>query len=233
MRAKAALPDDEQRPQDEQAGEHQPRQHAGKKQPADRGLGGDPVQDEGDRRRDQDAERAAGADRAGGHVVRVAAPAHFRNAHLADGGAAGGRRARERGKDRAGSDIGDHQTAGHAIEPAVERLVEVLAGGRRADRRAHHDEHGYRHQREVGQRRCRTSPPPRAANPGPERSPETKCAMAPSPKATGAPDSSTTSVTMRTMAPWVAGLMSFPSAAARTAARARSPACRSRRCTGG
>ena len=32
--------------------------------------------------------------------------------------------------------------------------------------------------------------------------------MAPSPKATGAPDSNTTRVTMRTIAPWVAGLMS-------------------------
>src|SRR6478735_2976900 len=43
------------------------------------------------------------------------------------------------------------QAGGYAIEPAVERLIEVLAGGRRADRRTHHHEHGYRHQREVGE----------------------------------------------------------------------------------
>ena len=159
VRAEAALPDDEHRPQHEQAGEHQARHHAGEEQPADRGLGGDAVEDERDRRRDQDAERAAGADRAGGDVVRIAAPAHLRNAHLADGRAAGGRGAGERGEDRAGAEVGDHQAAGHAVEPAVERLVEVLAGGRRADRRAHHHEHRDRDQREVVQARSRTSPP--------------------------------------------------------------------------
>ena len=128
MRAEAALPDDEDRPQHEQAGQHQSRHHAGEEQTADRGLGGDAVEDEGDRRRDQNAERAAGADRAGGHVVRIAAPAHLRNAHLADGGAAGGRRAGERGEDGAGAEIGNDQAAGHAIKPAVERLVKILAG---------------------------------------------------------------------------------------------------------
>ena len=126
-----------------------PGHHAGNEQPADRGFGGDAVEDEGDRRRDQNAERAAGADRAGGDVVRVAAPAHFRNAHLADGGAAGGRRAGERGEDGAGAQVGNHQPARQAVEPAVERLVEVLAGGRGTDRRAHHHEHRDGDQREL------------------------------------------------------------------------------------
>ncbi len=148
MRAEAALPDDEDRPQHEQAGQHQPRHHAGDEQTADRGLGGDAVEDEGDRRRNQNAERAAGADRAGGDVVRIAAPAHLRNAHLADGRAAGRRRAGERGEDRAGAEIGDHQPARQAVEPAVERLVEILAGRRGADRRAHHHEHRDRDERE-------------------------------------------------------------------------------------
>ena len=44
----AALPDDEYRPQHEKAGQHQARDHAGKKEPADRGFGGDAVEDEGD-----------------------------------------------------------------------------------------------------------------------------------------------------------------------------------------
>ena len=148
MRAEAALPDDEDRPQHEQAGQHQARHHAGEEQTADRGFGGDAVEDEGDRRRNQDAERAAGADRAGGHVVRIAAPPHLRNAHLADGRAAGRRGAGERGEDGAGAEIGNHQSARHAVKPAVERLVEILAGRRRADRRAHHHEHRDRDQRE-------------------------------------------------------------------------------------
>ena len=153
VRAEAALPDDEQRPQHEQAGQHQARQHAGEEQPADRRLGGDAVQDERDRRRDQDAERAAGADRAGGDVVRIAAPAHLGDAHLADRRAAGGRRAGQRGEHRAGAEIRDDEPARHAVEPAVERFVEVLARGRGADRRAHHHEHRDRHQREVVQAR--------------------------------------------------------------------------------
>ena len=156
MGAEAALPDDEDRPEHEQAGQHQPRHDPGDEEPADRGLGGDAVEDEGDRRRDQDAERSAGADRAGGDVVRVAAPAHLRDAHLADGGAAGGRGAGEGGEDRAGAEVGDDQPAGQAVEPAVKRLVEVLAGRRGADRRAHHHEHRDRDQREL-------------VEPGPER----------------------------------------------------------------
>jgi hypothetical protein len=35
------------------------------------------------------------------------------------------------------------------VEPAVERLVQVLAGRRGADRRAHHHEHGDRHEGEI------------------------------------------------------------------------------------
>jgi hypothetical protein len=69
------------------------------------------------------------------------APAHFRNAHLADGRAAGRRRTGQRREDRTGAQVGHHQAARHAIEPAVERLVQILAGRRGTDRRAHHHEH--------------------------------------------------------------------------------------------
>src|SRR5262249_53513562 len=78
-----------------------------------------------------------------------AAPAHLRDTHLADGGGGGGGRGGEGREDRTGCDIGDHKAPRHAIEPAVERLVEVLARGRRADRGAHHHEHRDRYQREV------------------------------------------------------------------------------------
>ena len=41
------------------------------------------------------------------------------------------------------------QAAGQTVEPAVERFIEILAGRRGADRRAHHHEHRDRHQREL------------------------------------------------------------------------------------
>src|SRR5258706_490734 len=81
----------------------------------------------------------------------VATPPHLRDPHLADRRTTRGRRPGERRKERAGAQIGDHETARHAIEPAVERFVEVLAGGRGADRRAHHHEHGNRYEGEVVQ----------------------------------------------------------------------------------
>ena len=37
-------------------------------------------------------------------------------------------------------------SAGNAVEPSIERFVQVLAGGRGPDRRAHHDEHRNSHQ---------------------------------------------------------------------------------------
>src|SRR5450755_2716834 len=105
MGTEATLPDDKYGPHHEQACEHETWHHAGEEQTADRGFGGNAVEDEGDRRWNQDTERAAGADRAGGHVVRIAAPSHLRNSHLADGRAAGGRGAGERGEDGAGAEI--------------------------------------------------------------------------------------------------------------------------------
>ena len=149
MRAEAPLPDDKDGPQYEHAGQHEAGHHAGKEQTADRGFRGNAVEDEGDRRRNQDSERAAGANRTGRHVVRISAPPHFRDAHLADGGAAGGRGAGERGEDGAGAEIGNDQAAGQAVKPSVERLVQILAGRRRADRGAHHHEHRNRHEGKI------------------------------------------------------------------------------------
>ena len=136
-------------PQDEQAGQHEPGDDAGDEQPPDRGLGGDAVENEGDRRRNENSERATGANRTSRHLVGVAAAAHLGNAHFADGGATRGRGACESREDGAGADIRNGETAGQAVEPAVERLVEVLAGGRRADRGAHHYEHRNRDEGEI------------------------------------------------------------------------------------
>jgi hypothetical protein len=81
----------------------------------------------------------------------IAAPAHFRNAHLADRRAARRRRAGKRGEHRARAEVGNHQSARKSVKPAVEGFVEILAGRRGADGGAHHHEHRNRNQREVVQ----------------------------------------------------------------------------------
>jgi hypothetical protein len=59
------------------------------------------------------------------------------------------RRTGERGEDSAGAEVGDHEAARQAVEPAIECFVQVAPGRRRADRRTHHHEHRDRNQREV------------------------------------------------------------------------------------
>ena len=112
-------------------GEHgdqqQPRADAGQEQPAERLLRGDRIEDHGDRGRQQDAERAAGGDDAGGEAAGIAALAHLRNAGRADRRAGRGRRAGHGGEQRAGEDVGDAEAAGDAVQPGVQRGIEVLA----------------------------------------------------------------------------------------------------------
>ena len=126
---KPALPYDEQRPQHEQPGEHESRQHSGEKEAPDRSFRRDPVENESDRRRDEDAQRASGANRAGRNVVGIAAPPHLGDAHFADGGAARRRRAGKRCEYGASPEVGDHQPSRQAIQPAIERFVEVASRG--------------------------------------------------------------------------------------------------------
>jgi hypothetical protein len=45
--------------------------------------------------------------------------------------------------------VRDDQSARQPVQPAIKRLVEVLAGGRRADGGAHHDEHRDGDEREL------------------------------------------------------------------------------------
>jgi hypothetical protein len=137
--------------------------------------GGDAVEDHGDAGRDQDAQRAAGGDRAGGEVGVVAALAHLGDAHLADRRAGRRRGTGERREQRAGAEVGNHQRAGHAVQPARQRLVEVGAGARGSDRRAHDDEHRQGHQGEIvqaGEHRFRHE---MHAAPAVERQHETQC----------------------------------------------------------
>ena len=131
------------------ADQQQARHHAGQEQAADGGFGGDAIHDHGDRWRDQDAQRAARRDGACCNAVGVAALAHLRNAHLADGRTGGRRRAGHGGKQRAGAEIGDHQPAGHPGQPAVKCFIKVGTGAGGGNGRAHDDEHRDRQQGKV------------------------------------------------------------------------------------
>src|SRR6185437_14336054 len=71
-------------PQREKTGEKDAGHDAGDEQLTDRLLDDDAVQDERDRRRNEDAERAARGDESAGEAARIAALAHLGNAHRAD-----------------------------------------------------------------------------------------------------------------------------------------------------
>ncbi len=134
----------------EQRDQQQARSDAGEEQPAQRFFRGDREQDHGDRGRQEDAERAAGGDDAGGESAGITALAHFRDAGGADRRAGGGRGARHRCEQRAGKHVGDAEPAGHAMQPGVQRRIQILPGARFADRRALQDEERDRQQRDRG-----------------------------------------------------------------------------------
>ena len=127
-------------PDDEQRGEQQAGTDTGDEQLADRLLGDDAIEDQGQRGRDQDAQRAAGRDDAGRQSGRIAALAHLGNARGTDRRTGGGTRSAHRGEHRAGHHVGGAEAAGDASHPAVERGIQVAAGARLADCRAHQDE---------------------------------------------------------------------------------------------
>ncbi len=131
----------EDRPGHEQGGQKNTGQQSGEEQAADGCLGGNAVDDHGDARRDQDAERAAGGDGTGGDFIGIAALGHLGDAHLADGRAGRRRRTGERREDGTGAEIGENEPAGHAVEPAVQPFVQIPAGRRRGYGAAHQDEH--------------------------------------------------------------------------------------------
>ena len=107
------------------AGEEQARQDAGEQQPADRLLGQQAVDDECGARRNQDAERAAGGDHAGGEPVAVVVAAHLGQADLAHGHRRGDARSRHGGKARAGEDGGVREPAAHMADPGIGGGIEV------------------------------------------------------------------------------------------------------------
>ena len=88
----------------EDVAEHrdQPRHHRRGKELGDVLLGQDRVDDQRHRRRDQDAQRAARGQRAGGQPARVAVALELRQRHLSDRRGRRHRRAADRAEGRAG-----------------------------------------------------------------------------------------------------------------------------------
>ncbi len=130
----------------EQQHEQQPRQEARQEDADDGGIGGHRIHHHGDGGRDEDAQRAGRGQRAEGQALVVAAPQQFRQRHLADGGAGGGRGSRHRAEDAAAQDGGVHQPARHPVEPGPQAFEHLLAQPRAEQDLAHPDEKGQRGQ---------------------------------------------------------------------------------------
>ncbi len=134
----------------EQHGRDDAGNDAGDEQLADAGLGHDAVDHHDDRRRDQDAERAAGRDRAGGERVAVAVLAHRRIGHLGEGRGGRDRGAADRAEAGAGDDGGHGKPAAPVAEEAVGGVIELVGHPRAHHEVAHQDEQRDDRQR-VGQ----------------------------------------------------------------------------------
>ena len=130
-----------------QRGAKQPRQHAGRKQLADVRFGDDAVDHHDRRRRDHDAQRAAGGDDAGGQVVGVAELLHRRIRHLAHRGRGGDRRAADGAEPGAGQDRGVRQPATHVPDQRVRQAEQFVREARARDEVAHQDEQRHHAQR--------------------------------------------------------------------------------------
>jgi hypothetical protein len=140
LRRRKFLAEPKHRVNAEQGHQQQPRADAGEEQPTQRFLRGDREQDHGDGRRQQDAERAAGGDDPCGKAAGIAALAHLGDAGRTDRRAGRGRGARHRREQRAGEYVGYAQATGHAMQPGMQRRIEILTGAGLADRRPLEDE---------------------------------------------------------------------------------------------
>ena len=110
----------------EQRRHDQARDHAGDEQLRHRGLGEGAVDDHREARRDQDAERAAGRERAGRERAMVVAAGQLRQRDAADRGRGGDARAAHRGEDRAARDVGLQQPAGQRRHQLGEAVVDAV-----------------------------------------------------------------------------------------------------------
>ena len=146
VRALAARP--ERRPQGDHRANRQhveedpddARNHTGGEQFADIGLGQDAVDHQQHAGRDQDAEGAAGGDRAGRQPVVVAVTAHRRHGDLRHGRRGGEAGAADRAEAAAGDDRRHRQAALAMAQKGVGGGVQFLRQAGPGDEVAHEDE---------------------------------------------------------------------------------------------
>jgi hypothetical protein len=143
----------------EQGDHHDAGQNSGDEQARDRYLGHEAVDDEHDRRRDEQAEGARAGERAQDHALVIAPLAQLGDGDLADGGAGRGRRAGDGGEDAAAQDVDVHQAPGQAREPRAEAVEHVLGEARAEQDLGHPDE-----QRQGGQRPAAARAPDRVGH---------------------------------------------------------------------
>ena len=132
---------DEDRVDRKQDNEKQARPDARDEQLRHAFLGDEAIDDHRDRRRDENAERAARRYEAVDEVARIIALDHFRDRDRADGGGAGNGRARDRGKQRATQDRRDREAARPMPDPRLHRGEQVLADTALEQDIRHHQEH--------------------------------------------------------------------------------------------
>ena len=128
------------------------RQDAGDEQLADVLLGDQAVDRKHRRRRDHDAERAAGRDHAGRERLRIVEAPHLRIGDPREGRRGRDRRAADRGKAAAGRDGRDAEPAAQMAEEGVGGAEQLAAHAGGGGERAHQQEHRHDGEIEVGHR---------------------------------------------------------------------------------
>ena len=136
-------PADDRDHEDVQGGERDTRQQRGGEQLRHAGFGDDGVEDQDDRGRNQDAERAAGGDGAGRQPLIVAELAHFRDRNPRHGGGGRERRTADRPETGAGADCAHGERAAQAAEQGIGRPVQVARHAGTGGDDAHQDEQGH------------------------------------------------------------------------------------------
>ena len=132
------------------------RQEAGEENLDDGDVGLHRIDHHGDRRRDENAERAGAGERAEAHVLVIAALLQFRQRDLGDGGAGRGRRARHRAEHAAGQHIDVHQPARQPVQPRRKAAEHFFRQPRAKQDLAHPDEQ--RQARRATTTRCCPTP---------------------------------------------------------------------------
>ena len=130
----------------EDAGHQQARQHARHEEARDRFFDQRAIQHHDDRRRDEDAERAAGRQGSEHGFWIITALQHFRDGYGADGRGGGYARSAHGGEDGARKDVGVQQAAGQPAQQNHDSAIEIVAGAAAQDEFAHQQEHRDRDQ---------------------------------------------------------------------------------------